>query len=514
MHTERFAYGLALVAGVLPLWTTGHLPFVDQPQHLHLISVLSRLGDPSTVYPRLFEARATVTPYLGYYAVVSALSRVMALEAANKVFLTAYVAAMPLSMAFLLRSLGRPIWPSLLALPFAYGDSLAWGFINYCSSLPLTYLSCGLFVRAMTGGRRRALWAELLALSLVAVLLFHVLAFAFAGVALPVLLFTTRASGDNWLRARRFALAGVAPAVALFTVWVVLRLGQPSRVNYGAPWQAWGPMFSSQNLAYKSFAQNLAELPRVLANMLRDGSDRYGFYAACLCAAVGLVAGLVPAWRLNVQRESTVERYRIVALAALALALFFVAPFDIRGYAYYLNTRYAQLAAPLVLASVPVVRPHVARALIVAAAVAPALTGLSLAYGFTEFDRESKALDAMVAVTAQKPMVMGLIFDTSSRVVNHPVYLHSSCVLALARGGATNFSFALTPHSPVKYKATPPPTFPSEWRPDQFDYRTQGAAYDHFLIRGMQPSQLFGPLLDTELYIAAQADGFSLVRRR
>ena len=513
MRTDRLAYFLAVVAGVAPLWTTHYLPFVDQPQHLHLISVLSRLGDPSTVYPRLFQVRDTVTPYLGYYVIVGALSRLTGLEVANKIFLSAYVMAMPLSMAFLLRSLGRPAWPSLLSLPFAYGDNLAWGFINFCAALPLTYVSCGLCVRAVADTRRRTLMAIWLAVLLTAVLLFHVLAFAFVSVAAPLLLCMTRAPGENWLRARRFAIAGAIPAASLFVGWVALRLGQPSQIAYGAPWQAWGPVFSKQNLSYKPFAQNLAELPQVLANMLRDGTDRYGFYAACVCAIGGLVAGLTWA-RLEEDRESAVERWRVAALAVLALTLFFVAPFDIRGYAYYVNTRYAQLAAPLVLACVPAVRPRAAQALTIAAALAAILSAVSLADGFAQFDRESKALDVMLAVTAEKPMIMGLIFDPGSRVVTHPVYLHSSAVLAMARGGATNFSFALTPHSPVEYKAPPPPTFPSEWRPDQFDYATQGAAYDHFLVRGVEPLQLFGRLLDTDLYVAARADGFSLIRRR
>jgi hypothetical protein len=513
LRTDRLAYVLACIAGVLPMWAAHHLPFVDLPQHLHLISVLTRLDDPSTKYPGLFEARTSGMTYFAYYAIVGALSRVVGLEVANKVFLSAYVAAMPVSMAFLLRSLGRPIWPSLLALPFAYGDNLAWGFINYCAALPLTYLSCGLCVRAMTGGPRRMRMAGWLAVSLVGVFLFHVMAFAFLAVALPLLLCATDVAGESWLRARRFALAGIVPAVALCVGWVVLRLGEPSRVSYGAPWHAWGPLFSPANLGFKPAAQNLAELPQVLANMLRNGSDRYGFHAACLCAVAGLIAGLVPGWHLDEDRQSSGERLRIAGLAAIALALFFIVPFDIRGYAYYVNTRYAQLAAPLVVASVPAVRPRVARILTVAAAGAALITGFALAYGFAAFDREARALDAMVAATGQTPMVMGLIFDPNSRVATHPVYLHASCVLATARGGATNFSFALTPHSPVAYKTAPPPTFPSEWRPEDFDYRTQGAAYDHFLVRGVQPAQLFGPLLGTELYVAAQADGFSLVRR-
>src|SRR5215470_11452772 len=122
---------------------------VDLPQHLHLISVLHRIDDPTTIYPKLFAVRTELTPYLGYYYAVSFLNWFLPLEIANKAFLSAYVLGMPLSLAFLLRSLRRPAWPSLLSLPFAYGDSFAWGFINYCSALPISFLACGFMVRAI-----------------------------------------------------------------------------------------------------------------------------------------------------------------------------------------------------------------------------------------------------------------------------------------------------------------------------------------------------------------------------
>src|SRR5438067_12634769 len=104
---ERTLWALALVAGVSPLWVTHELPMVDLPQHLHLISVLHRLDDSSTLYPQLFEARGELNPYLGYYHTVSLLNWLLPLDAANRVFLSAYVAGLPLSVAFLLRSMGR-----------------------------------------------------------------------------------------------------------------------------------------------------------------------------------------------------------------------------------------------------------------------------------------------------------------------------------------------------------------------------------------------------------------------
>ena len=64
------------------------------------------------------------------------------------------------------------------------------------------------------------------------------------------------------------------------------------------------------------------------------------------------------------------------------------------------------------------------------------------------------------------------------------------------------------------YPGTVPPTFPSEWRPDQMDWATQGSWYDHFVVRGPHPRQIFGAKLDSELTIAAQSGDFWLVRKK
>lgn len=518
MRTERLVYAAALLFGVLPLWVSRHLPMVDLPQHLHLISVLHRLDDPTTLYPQFFAERHELTPYLGYYYLVSALNWLLPLELANRVFLSAYVAGLPLALAFLLRSLGRPMWPSLLALPFAYGDSFGWGFVNYLASLPLAILCCGLFVRTLVDGPRRRAWAVGLAVCLVAVLLFHVQSFIFLALGLPWLLLTTRVAEDAEargllarLRPRVPALVGVAPGVLLFLAWVGTRLGQPSETAPGQPWKAWGPMLSPENLAFKGFTRNRQELLSVLANLFHDGSDRWALYAVGLVALVALVGGIIAG---GVRSEGPVARFRVLGLGLLALALYFLLPFDIRGYIYYFNTRYAHLAAALLIASVPVVRTGWRRPLLWASAACALVLAFVLGTGFRAFSREAHEWDALSAATPPRPRVMGLIFNAGSNVVRFPVYLHSAAALARERGGVTNFSFALTPHSPLRYRVPAPPTFPSEWRPQAFNHETQGGFYDVFLVRGVHPSRVFGDRLQSELAVAAQSGQSWLVRRR
>ncbi len=563
---SRGLYLLGLLGGVLPLWWASAVPMVDLPQHLHLISVLHRLDDATTLYPEFLARRPQLTPYLGYYYAVSLLNWLLPLELANRVFLTAYVAGLPLSLAFLLRSLKRPAWPSLLAVPFAYGDSFGWGFVNYCAALPLGFLTCGLFVRAIEDAPRRRRWAYGLAASLVAVLLFHVQVFGYLAVALPWLLATTPApdsgkSFKSWLLVRRDALLGVVPGVALFTGWIGMRIGQPAEIAPGEPWKAWGPMLSPENLSYKPFGENRNELFPVLSGLLRDQSDSravvLAFVAAGLGAALALglwlktlkgnalrnqvallaacaVAGIA-AWpaetptRLAILAlaagvaltvagsgdERLSERARLPGLALFALLLFFALPFDIRGFVYYLNTRYAHLFAAVAVCCVPALEARFHRWALVAGAAVAVSCGWPLAKGFEAFELEAKPLEELWKWAPEKPKVMGLIFGTGSRTMTHPVFLHASTAVARARGGVTNFSFATTPHSPLMYReGKTPPTFPSEWQPQTMSWEKQGYWYDTFVLRGASPEQVFTARLQSgELEVATRQGDFWLVRR-
>jgi len=514
-RVARPAFALALLAGVAPLWCAGQLPMVDLPQHLHLISVLHRLDDATTLYPQVFAARAELTPYLGYYFSVNLLSWLVPLELANRVFLSAMVLGLPLATAFLLRSLGRPRWPAVLTLPFAYGDSFGWGFVNSSASFVLALLAAGLFVRALTDAPRRRRWAVAQALVLVAVVLMHVQGFLFLALALPLLLLTTRVPDGGPagpLRPRLPAVLSTVPAVALFGVWGAGRLLAPAEVEEGAPWKAWGPLLSERNLSFKPLRQNLEELPELLANLMKDGGDRWGLRAVVAVSVVALVLWI--GGQRSTPREGPVERWRLPGLALLAGLLFLLLPFDIRGAVYYLNSRYAHLLAPLAVASVPAVAGRMRPVLLAAGLVAALVLAVPLGRGFHDFDLEAAPLLRFGEETPPRPRIMGLIFDPGSRVVRHPVFLHAAAVPARLRGGITNFSFARTPHSPVRYRGAPPPTFPSEWRPDGFRWETMGPAYSHFLVRGVDPRAVFGPRLGSEVIPLDVAGGMAWLENR
>jgi hypothetical protein len=527
---QIFCWIFALACAVSPLFSSHDIPLVDLPQHLHLISALHRLGDTSTLFPDYFVRRLELTPYLGYYYVVSALNWIFPLETANRIFLGAVVAGLPLSLAFLLRSLRRSAWPALLAIPFAYGDSFAWGFINFCAALPLGILCCGCCVRAVEDVAKRTKWSFWLAGLLVVVLLFHVQVFAFLALALPLLLLTTQANEERFFKARRGVLLGVIPGVVLFLLWVGLRLGAPTDIAPGQPWKAWGPMLSAENLGYKTLATNLSDIAQIpvdnagqrqwseiqfpiLAGMTRDPAEHRAIRVSLLLCVASLLAAIFSRAPSN-PRGRWLAACRMPWLTVLAFGFFFALPFDIRGYIYYLNTRYLHLAMALLVCCLPMLSATWIRGLAVLAALASFFFAQPLRGAFSQFDSEAGHLSTLEAFSAQKPKVMGLMFNTTSVAMSHPVFLHASCALARARGGITNFSFASTPHSPLLYRQPLPPTFPSEWRPNEMRWQNQGSYYDHFVLRGATPEQVFGNLLQTELYVADQAGDFFLVRKR
>ena len=522
----RLLYGCVLLVAVAPLWVSVDLPLVDMPQHLHLISVLHRLDDPNTLYPELFAARRALTPYLGYYYPVHLLTWVVPLETANRLFLSAYVLGMPLSLAFLLRCFGRQTWPSLLALPLAYGDSFAWGFINFIAALPLTFLTLGLFLRAIEtpAVSRRRSSATWMGLALVAVLVLHIQAFGFLAFALPWLLFTARGPGSGegwkrWLGDRRAALLGVIPGVLLFLAWLAVRPSEALAViEPGAPWKAWGSTFSSENMRFASGEAQLLALPGRMVGLLRDGRDAQLLWGVIALILFALVASRLPPFRAAATSSPPGElRRRLAArgLPVIAFALYFLTPFDIHGLVYYLSPRFAHFAGPLlVVAAVPRLNVRGQQLGLLGAAVLVTVMSVVVGRGFVAFDREAAPIRELAPLAGPKPLVMGLIHDRGSEVMRLPVHLHAAATVARLTGGAPNFSFASTPHSPLRYRDEAPPTFPSEWRPQQFRFTRHGRAYDAFLLRGSSPARVFGAHLGRRVEIVGQRDGLWLLRKR
>ena len=197
----------------------------------------------------------------------------------------------------------------------------------------------------------------------------------------------------------------------------------------------------------------------------------------------------------------------------IAFALFLTLPLTIRGQIMYLSPRFAVLTALLALTLAPRLGRRSAQVLGACSAVTAVAGGLLLVRGFIAFDHEAAALRRLAPACADSPRILALMFDADSRVVERPVYLHGAAVLARLRHGVANYTLADGNQIPLRYRNGPPLALASEWHPEQFDYATQGAAFDHFLVRGARPDSVFAGRIGAELEVAAHEGDWWLVKR-
>src|SRR5262245_57310804 len=87
--------GLVLLA-MLPLVAGRYLPLFDYPAHLTIPAVLRHRADPATDVARLWQLDLRLVPNAFHYAFTWALSFVMSIENASRLFVALFcVAALP-----------------------------------------------------------------------------------------------------------------------------------------------------------------------------------------------------------------------------------------------------------------------------------------------------------------------------------------------------------------------------------------------------------------------------------
>ncbi len=504
------AFSASLLATVLPLWVARHLPAVDLPQHLFLIHVLRNLGDSSLPYSDIYVARPGLT-YLTFYYSVRALAGLVGEEIALKLWLTAVLAGIPLSLWALLRALGRNRWLALLACPLVFTDNFYWGLVSFQSALPFTFLSMAAFARALeapAGSRSQKLALFGSGLSLLLLQLTHAAGMILPALALPLILATTP---TDWRR-RLAAVGSLVPGVALFFAWLLS--GVTKNRAFGAPgepWKASATLFHKENFVFAPLEGKLSHLLDLLSSGFWEWADRPAILAALATAllAAGLWAALRPP-----AMQPLVPRLRPLLLFALALAFYLFLPQDVQGYMYGIYPRYAQVAALLAIPALRLPEGSPSR-LFGAVATAVALyAGINLCLLFSRFDQEAQQFERVAEKIPSRARVMHLVLDRNSRVASHAVYLHYAALAALRRDGVPSFSLATDPSFPVGYReGAQPPASPWEWRPEQFRWTGMADWYDVYLVRGPPPEALFREHT-RELEPMAEAGGWMLLRRK
>jgi hypothetical protein len=468
MRTPPVSTGLvlaALAAGTalaLPFWVGRVVPLLDLPQHLALVAVLRHHGDPAWGFERFFDVEwATLTPYWTYYAAATALSWLMPVETATRLYLTAGALAWPWAGIALCRARGSSPWLGLLVAPLALDTNLYLGFVSYTSGVLLLFFLSALFLRYL----ERATWPSGVATALGAGLLFftHVQPFVFF-LALSAW-FAATARALRW-PGRLGRLLPLLPAtLGLFVPWIYAqfiagRQGSGARYTFGR--------IGSLRALFRSPLESLTDLPSSIAGAFQDRSD-----LVLLAGWAALVAWAVPASRV---------RMRLVVPVLLALLGYFAAPMSIAGQ-WNIGPRFATLAALLLVAVLDVDLP-LARRIGAAAAALAVLVGVNAAREHIHFDREAGAFDRALEAIPRGSRVLPLIFENRGQVIATWPYLHIGQYAMVRGGGVVSSTLARVPAFPIRLRD--PKSLPAldPFQPRWFRYETAGLAYDVFLLRG------------------------------
>lgn len=461
--------GACAVATAVPLWSAGHLPFTDLPQHVAAIGTLRHWWDPAWRSQESFTLAFGQTQYLLYYLVGAALAFPFGTaERANLVLLSLTAIAFPCSLRSLLRALRLDQRLALFAPALFWSQALLIGFFNYVAAMPLLLWGLSLAVRYAEAPSRKTL--SLLALSSVALFYLHLSAFVFfaPAAALASLFVPRRAPLRDWPR----RLSWAAPVAALAVLWLLTSpVVHPQAVGWN----------QAMAVAFEPPAVSLRNLPDALLDIWRGPEDEFALLGLLLAAAA-------LCWPQRRELDPAAPARALVAGWALLAALLYLAfPVSI-GWMWQLNERYALVLAlllPALLRPAPGLRG--AAPLLLAAAMSVFAAGAAFA-NIRAFDAEVGPFDSVLAPAAPGRRLIGLIYDQNSRFAKFSAFLHFGSYYRARKGGVASFSFAELPQSPLRYRpeAEPPRHPPGwEWHPNMFRNQVDGEYYDYVLVHGL-----------------------------
>lgn len=241
------ALALALLVVLLPIWSVTLPPLLDYPNHLARQYILAGLPD-SAILQQFYLAAWRPVPNLAMDAVVQALSSVLPIDTAAKVFLSSALLLVALAPIALSRALFGHITPiSLSGLLLVNSEVVGLGFVNFVFSAGLALCLLAAWIQC----RKRPHWIALGAFPLLSLALYFahlagygvyvVLACAYEFGLMSSYLRDRRREGvgplwrDAWPFYLSLALQVAAPMAAFFLASPTSAVPEPS--IYGGIWR-------------------------------------------------------------------------------------------------------------------------------------------------------------------------------------------------------------------------------------------------------------------------------------
>ena len=414
-----------IVLHVALINTTRLFPFTDLPNHLAAATIHRYHGEAGNSFQEFFSIERFPKPNV-LHMLFCGLPIFPSVEFANRIFLSLYAAALPLSLLLLTRRFGGDTWFSLLAFPLLYNYSASWGFVGFVIALPILLVSLAPMTELAERGGAGA--GILTALLLVLLFFVHALAALFALLLLVVML-AARSRGD----APRFlrALTAALPALALLAAWWRSEPGGGESLSWLGGYYAGDFIPTLPRRAHLVFLDNYHLL-----------GGKAGAVAAALLSLVVIIPSLL-AIRGAILRGGwrRIKGSAPFVLLLCSLGCFLLLPHEIPGQSILYQRFSVMVLLSLALlgaaaaggrrASKPAGPWRMAlRALFVAAAV------LHLALWtdhFTAFDRENRSFGPGSFPEGGEGTLAGLVIDNTFR--GRPSYIHFPSYYTVWRRG-------------------------------------------------------------------------------
>ena len=462
---------LAVAALAIALYVPAHLPFVDFPQHVALVSIWSHLDDPVRGLAGRYEINLA-TPYVTGYLAARLLSPLVGDELAVRTVLFGALLAIPLASLAVLRTYGRPPELALAAFAVAFAWVTFMGFVPWIVAVPMIIAAVAL-VRRLDDRRWAAPTLAALAIA----------TFATHALALPALAFLSAAAAlgrPGWRRRLVVVAVALGPSLALAGIWAFAR----SRIPSPDPMHfTMGDPLTRLGLARYLFGSSATE-PRVVA--LTVALLAVGALATWLVArerGSGEGGGRDPAEPTRSGADSAefaaapwprgiaaIVRARPLVWPFLAAAMLYALAPRTALDAYGLWQRFAPIAFVLGLGLLPwPTTPRYRSGLTVTLGVIAIGSSLGTLAQSSAFDRQIAGLDQVVAALPPGARLFYEVPAVRPAGVGVASLRHLSATYLAARGGEIDYDFAMFSHMVVRFRQ--PRTL-----------ATQSTAYD-FLLR-------------------------------
>jgi hypothetical protein len=400
-------------------------PFTDLPNHLAAATIHRYHGEAGNRFCEFFSLDLFPKPNV-FHLFFCGLPIFPSVESANRVYLSLYAAALPLSLLFLIGRFRGDRWFSLLAFPLLYNYSVSWGFIGFLFSMPIVLLSFAVMTDlAERGGVKRGI---LLAGLLASLFFVHALAALFA-LLLFVSVTLVRAKGDTVRFLQR--LPAALPLALLIALWWRSEPGGAESLSFLSEYYA-GPFIRT--------------LPKRIHLLFLDNYHLLeGNAGVAVATALSLVIAL-PSLAALGRAVGRGEWPAIRSSAPLVLFLcsagcFVLLPNEIPRQ----SILYQRFSLPVLLslallgacaAGSPSADGRKSRALGGRAAlfIAAALMHLVLWTDYlVDFNRENAPFGPALFPEHTKGTLAGLVIDHTYR--GRPSYIHFPCYYTVWRGG-------------------------------------------------------------------------------